>query len=550
VKAYWQPPGNLLRCRVAALAPIWAVGQNCGLDSRQSDAVQAKADRVGAAVALAGLCTNVEQFSTAKPLKSRKPATSGPSGIGLFCETTFKPWPLSCRKEFPMRLRRYLIAAAFMISASVPGWAATYYVAPKGTTISPTANGSEAKPWGSVGSAVKAAKAGDTLLLMDGVHDGIKLSNVTFDGPVTIRSMNGKKARVEWVALDGITRNIVFRDISVWPSQLVAGQRGRMVETAGGVSDITFENLDVRSSSDASGYPGWALEDWQKRPFTGFMARGPRIQIINNDITGVGFGIQALGDNTVISNNRVSGFSKDGMRALGHNTVVLNNTVKDCVRIDENHPDGFQSWQRGSPVVGLVLDGNTILEWSHAKVSPMRCKLQGIGLFDGFYDNLIIQNNVVSSSAYHGISVYGTRNAKIVNNTVVSASGNPAKFPWLGIFPHKNTKTPSTDVVVANNLAMKFTGTSSPVNRVLSTGNSVITYPATSFRDVVKFDYVPKTASGFIDTGDMLYAPKKDILGTSRPSGKGPDRGAFEVSSTTTTTKSTTTTGAKFMSAP
>jgi parallel beta-helix repeat protein len=315
------------------------------------------------------------------------------------------------------------------------------------------------------------------------------------------------------------------------------------------VTDITFENLDVRSSSDASGYPGWALVDWQKRPFTGFMTRGPRIQIINNDITGIGFGIQALGDNTIISNNRISGFSADGMRALGQNTIVRSNTVKDCVRIDGNHPDGFQSWQRSSPVSGLVLDGNTILEWSHAKVNPLRCRLQGIGLFDGFYDNLTIQNNVVSVSAYHGISVYGARNAKIVNNTVVSVSGNPARFPWLAVFPHKN-KTPSTDVMVANNLAMAFTGTSSPVSRVLSVGNSVITYPASLFRNVVKFDYVPKAASGFIDTGDMRYAPKKDILGTTRPSGKGPDRGAFEVSSTTTTTTSTTATGAKFMSAP
>jgi hypothetical protein len=452
-----------------------------------------------------------------------------------------------------MRLRKHLIAAVVMISTSVPGWAATYYVAPQGTTISPTADGSQSKPWGSVGAALKVAKGGDTLLLMDGVHPGIQLKNAALDSPLTIRSMNERKARVEWITLEGTTRNFVFRNISVWPSTLSAGQRGRMVETAASVSDVTFDNLDVRSSFDAANYPGWTLEEWQKRPFTGFMTRGPRTQIVNSAITGVAFGIQALGNSTIISNNRVSGFAADGMRALGQNTIVRNNMVTDCVRINANHPDGFQSWQLTGSLDGLILDGNTFIEWSNSKSSPLRCKLQGIGLFDGPYDNLIIQNNVVSVSAtaYHGISVYGARNAKIVNNTVVAISGNPAKSPWLGIFPHKNG-TPATDVLVANNVAMSFKGTSNPTNRVASVSNTVITYPATVFSDVKTFNYVPKAASGYIDTANMLHAPKMDIMGASRPQGKGPDRGAFEVgsSTTTTTTSGSTPTSAKFLTAP
>jgi hypothetical protein len=451
-----------------------------------------------------------------------------------------------------MRLREHLIAAVVMISTSVPGWAATYYIAPKGTTISPTADGSQAKPWGSISSAIKVAKGGDTLLLMDGLHGGIKFYNVAFEAPVTIRSMNEKKARTEWILLQGTTRNIVFRDLSIWPSNLDAVERGRMIETLASVSDVTFENLDIRGSSDAAGYPAWTLGDWNKRLFTGIMARGPRSHIINNKITGISFGIQTSGDNTLIANNSVSGFAGDGMRALGQNTIVRNNIVTDCVKINDNHMDGFQSWQLVGAVDGLVLDGNTIVEWSNQKISPLRCKLQGIGLFDGFYDNLTIQNNVVSVSAaaYHGISVYGARKAKIVNNTVVAASGNPATSPWLGVFAHKNG-TPSTDVMVANNLAMAFKGSSNPTNRVASVSNTVITYPATVFSDVKTFNYVPKAASGYIDTANMLYAPKTDIMGTSRPQGKGPDRGALEVgSSTTTTTSGSTTTTAKFLTAP
>ena len=86
-----------------------------------------------------------------------------------------------------MPLRKHLIAAALMISTSVPGWAATYYIAPQGSKISATANGSQASPWGSIGSALKVIKGGDILLLMDGLHGGIKLYNAPFDSKVTIR---------------------------------------------------------------------------------------------------------------------------------------------------------------------------------------------------------------------------------------------------------------------------------------------------------------------------------------------------------------------------
>ncbi len=449
-----------------------------------------------------------------------------------------------------MPLRKHLIAAALMISTSVPGWAATYYVAPQGTTISPTANGSEAKPWGSVDSAIKVVKGGDTILLMDGLHGGLKIYNIAFESPVTIRSMNGKKARLEWILLQGTTSNYVFRDLSIWPSNPDILVRKRLIETYDSVADITFDNLDVRGSADAASYPSWTLDQWNKRNVGAFFAGGPRTRIINNQVTGISFGIQTLGNDSLIANNSVSGFSGDALRALGQQNIVRNNNVTDCVQINDNHSDGFQSWKRTVPVDGLVVDGNKILEWSNSISNPLRCKLQGIGLFDGFYENLIIQNNIVSVSAYHGISVYGARNAKIINNTVVSASGNPAKSPWLRVFPHRDG-TPSTDVMVANNLAMSFGGTSNTTNRVASVSNTVITYPATMFSDVKRFNYVPKAASGYIDTANMLYAPKTDIMGAARPYGKGPDRGAFEVgSSTTTITSGTTTTSAKFLVAP
>ena len=72
---------------------------------------------------------------------------------------------------------------------------------------------------------------------------------------------------------------------------------------------------------------------------------------------------------------------------------------KNVFRCDsEYHNDGFQSWQR------RAADGTSdlMLEKQHDyrvgeldPANPLRGSLQGIGMFDGRYDNVVIRNNVV-----------------------------------------------------------------------------------------------------------------------------------------------------------
>jgi parallel beta-helix repeat protein len=208
----------------------------------------------------------------------------------------------------------------------------------------------------------------------------------------------------------------------------------------------------------------------------------------------------------------------------------------------------MQSWvTNGSSVKDLTIEGNAIIEWSNPTKSRLRCQLQGIGFFDGFYDNLVIRNNVISVTAYHGISVYGARNAEVINNTVVNGKGSASTYPWIGVFKHKNG-SPSKDVMVANNLAMGYHGKTNVTNRRTYTANSTITYPAKVFTDVTKFNYLPKVGSGFIDNGATTVAPKVDIRSYKRPAGKGPDRGAYETGSTLSTSTQSSETLRKWLS--
>lgn len=428
-----------------------------------------------------------------------------------------------------MPLRQSLVAALFTIAAAFPSWAATIYVAPAGAKIAASPDGSKSKPWANPLTALGKAKAGDTILLLDGDYTELIIKNRAFDAPVTIRSANGKKARIERISVEGKSSNLVFQNLSVWASDPTKAGANR-VQTGG--TDIVFDGLDVRSSKDATSYPTWNKNQWLSRnSMKGFSSTGTRITMKNSTFTGLGFAVVLSGPENNLLNNTIQGFRGDGLRVLGNNSIIRGNRITDCVRVDNNHMDGIQSWSRdGKPVKGLVIEGNTIIDWSNPVRAFGYCPLQGIGFFDGFYDDLVIRNNVIATSTYHGISVYGVRNAEITNNTVVNSKGENKSSPWLAVNNHKNG-TPSTNVVTSNNLAMKFTGVSSAANKRVATANSVILYPARVFQDITKFNYRPKAESGFVDTGDVTYAPATDIANNSRPAGGAPDRGAYEVNS-------------------
>ena len=461
-----------------------------------------------------------------------------------------------------MRFHSILIAASLVMASAASGLAATYYVAPLDAKVScAKADGSLNCPWLKVGEALANPKVigGDTILLMDGAHGHVR-TNEAFDKDVTVQSQNGSNAHLSSIHFSDLAQHIKLKNLKIWRSD--ADATGFMVRSYSGASYLTFENLDVRSRPDTDKQLDWSADRWKASAGVGMELRGKNYIVRNCRVSAVHVGIFAMGSGALVENNLVMDFTGDGMKSGGSNSIFRNNVVKNRFKVSATHADGFQAY---APAVltNLTIEGNTILEWTHSKSHPLRGSLQGIGMFNGYYDNLLIQNNVVATRHWHGITVQGTRHAKILNNTVVNIDGTVGKAPWIRIVGKSDT-LPSQDVVVANNVAMQFQGSTNVANNVLFTDNSIILYPAKVMSDIATFNYVPKATSGFIDTGNAGYAPKTDIMGTSRPYGKGPDRGAYEQGSAiindtsalrTTSTSSTSSTGsnptsAKFLTAP
>ena len=156
----------------------------------------------------------------------------------------------------------------------------------------------------------------------------------------------------------------------------------------------------------------------------------------------------------------IDGFTIDGIRALGDGTVVEANLVKNSVQLSSTHNDCVQSWSRDADgkvgageVVGLVIRGNLCISHEDSN-HPFPGKIQGIGFFDGFYRNTLIEQNIILTDTYHGIALYGGIDSIIRNNTVLDVTNGKPGPTWIRAFGHKNGTLP-VNVLIEKNITNK-----------------------------------------------------------------------------------------------
>lgn len=400
-----------------------------------------------------------------------------------------------------------------------------HFVAPPGAAVADPGDGSRAAPWAKLNSAFHTAQAGDRLVLLEGEYGDVVMSSRTFAAaPLTIVPERPGAAHMTSLKIQK-SHNIVFQGLSVWPTEHRTPIR--LISTHPDASAIRFEQIDVRGGPQAESYMEWEKADWTDHwRHNGVFLQGADNALVNSRITATAFAITADGPRVRVEGNLVRGFSGDALRGLGDEGIFRGNRVQDCISIDGNHHDGFQSWSTstdasGRKVVdGMLVEGNAFLEWTGQTETPFRCDMQGIGLFDGIYKDFVIRNNLVVVTGYHGISVYGAQDSEIVNNTVLAPGGQISDRPWILLRASKQGVDPGGNTL-ANNIAMQYRENPAAVRR-----NIVARYPARLFLDVLQGDFRPKAGSGLIDTADQSIAPPTDITGRSRAGA--PDYGAFE----------------------
>lgn len=426
-----------------------------------------------------------------------------------------------------------VLRAALLLTLLLPAGvdAADVYVDP--VNGSADGNGSASRPWKTLQDVIAAgtARPGDTIWLRSGYHGTLTIEGRYNRDTITIAAESGHTPKFSHVTITA-SANWRLRGLHISPSFAPAYEARTMVRIASGgpdrpVHDIVVEDCRLFSVENTA---SWTLRDWNEKAANAFQAGGTRITIRGNHAKNVNFGISVTATHSLVERNVVENFAGDGMRGLGDHTVFQYNTVKNCYDVNANHDDGFQSWSVGSDgkvgtgqVTGVVLRGNRVINYEDPN-QPFRGTLQGIGLFDGTYVDWVIENNVVITDHWHGITVLGGRNTRIVNNTVLDQNTSTPGPPWIMIGDHKNG-TPSADCIVRNNLATAFR---SAARGVVSDHNVVIDDPRKLFVNAAAFDVRLLPGTPAIDAGSPLLAPSHDAGGTPRPQGAAVDAGAYE----------------------
>jgi hypothetical protein len=207
------------------------------------------------------------------------------------------------------------------------------------------------------------------------------------------------------------------------------------------------------SFSTADNTETWGPDDWVNQPHDLAFASGARCTTLaDSHIFNVRNAIMLTGGHSLVQGNLIEDMDNDGIDVVTGDVVVRRNRIRNGRHSPSEplHADGIQGWTlNGATNSNVIIDANWII---NVDLAPDNY-LQGISIFDGKWDGLTVANNLIINNTWHAISLWGVANALVVNNTIIPV--RPDRASWLMIHNSKD-KTPSTHVVVRNNIAPVF----------------------------------------------------------------------------------------------
>lgn len=449
-------------------------------------------------------------------------------------------------------IKAKIIILCAVILMPVTNWAADFYVDPVNGSMEN--DGSYENPWSTIQEVFEndliemkvyavtpyedvdapkklknpgaPVKSGDTMYLRSGYHGEIWERGAYNDEFITITAEDGHTPVLKRIFLSAASK-WHLKGLTVTPSAAPEYERVTLITAEshgwhGPSSEFIIENCSLYSVEDIS---SWTADDWNSLACSGIRMYAPDSIIRNNNLHNVNFGMVIGRDRILVEKNKIINLSGDGIVGGADFLTFQYNTIKNFFKVNENHDDGIQ-FHRGTntdriPMKNIILRGNIIVDNDDTQNNPLIGSPQGIGCFDnGMYENWVVENNVVVVNHWHGISVYGAINCRIVNNTVLNVHGDRATWISLGNNPR--------DTVVRNNFAVhtfNYEGENITSDHNISLRDLE---PEDYFNDFQNLDFRLKEGSPALDAGSSDLAPAVDIRGVQRPKGISYDIGAYE----------------------
>ncbi len=240
-------------------------------------------------------------------------------------------------------------------------------------------------------------------------------------------------------------------------------------------TDIILENMQISSADNTA---GWSKAQWiaqaRGQGFAAFGLAGngtngePNtrcISLAGSHIQNVRVGAILAANNLLFTNNVIDHFGDDGIDYAANNLAITHNTIHDNLDIgDGNHEDAMQG-QNGPLPPGvafnafsnILIDSNLIARQTDPQLA-FPTYLQGIDAFDEDWTNITVTNNVIVTSACHGITFASIHNSLIANNTVVEDGlfPTPGCVAAINVGGATHQGPLSTNTVVRNNLTSQL----------------------------------------------------------------------------------------------
>jgi hypothetical protein len=224
----------------------------------------------------------------------------------------------------------------------------------------------------------------------------------------------------------------------------------------------------------------------------------------------------------------------DYSRFFGENHIIRNNYFHGTVaeEIGSSHVDGFQTFDNnGNIAKNIIIENNKVFGLFH----------QGIMIGNatqGAVANITVRNNIFANSASWGICAYGAASLNVYNNVFVNIKSSAIGFRAYSNGPISTGEVKNnifyvfgaaywaeggSTIDASNNLLYKGDGTVDPTKFP----NDLVNVDP-KFVNPEAGDYRLQAGSPAIDAGIPLPGFSNDILGVTRPQGKGWDIGAYE----------------------
>ena len=319
--------------------------------------------------------------------------------------------------------------------------------------------------------ALSHATGGETILLAGGDYGNMLLAaksgfNLAFPSNVTIASADPGNPAVftgldirntSNLTFDGLVFDYTFKEgHPIWlkPFSITGGNNIT-------VRNSTFDGDLAHGVSPESDGLGYAF---------GLSVQGSSNTVIdNNEFFNFFRGlVMGGGTGSVVSNNEMHSLRMDGMNfAHIQNILIEGNYLHDFNRSTNvgDHSDMIQFWTNGGtkPSTNITIRGNVldIGEGGQTQSIFMRNDMvdRGLAGTEMFYQNVLIEDNVIYNAHSHGITVGETAGLIIRNNSVLHSDGGKVDGADAAVeIPRVNVAGASTNVSITGNALSAITG--------------------------------------------------------------------------------------------